>query len=370
MLAESRGPRSNDHSVVALFFEEKINRLIYLENAEVFLSMNSLAIGPKANKMIFWQHLLDKLQDQQKVYVLTVIENFGSSPGRKGFKMLVAQDQFIFGSVGGGVMEFSLVEEAQNLLTTEKSPNFIKKQIHKGHIKDGSGMICSGEQTVAFHCLNSNHIPVVQNIKDCLLGGEKGTLILTADAFSFSANRLAQQFDYQINSNQDWFFKEHTGFKETLCIVGGGHVGVSVSELFVNLGFYVMIFDNRENLNTLEHNNYAHQKRVIDYNDIQDYLLQENDPFVVIMTNKYTDDKLVVSKLINSNYPFIGVLGSKAKIKTMWKDLLKEGFTREELDKIYAPVGLSIKSETPQEIAVSIAAQIIKFKNENRGTVL
>ena len=103
--------------------------------------------------MIFWQHILDKLQDNQKVYVLTVIENFGSSPGRKGFKMLVAQDDFIFGSVGGGVMEFSLVEEAQQLLQKENSPTFIKKQIHKGNIKDGSGMICSGEQTVAFHCL-------------------------------------------------------------------------------------------------------------------------------------------------------------------------------------------------------------------------
>ena len=282
--------------------------------------------------MIFWQHILKKLQEDQKVYILTVIENFGSSPGRKGFKMLVAQDGFIFGSVGGGIMETALVEEAQQLLLEENSPTFIKKQIHKGHIKDGSGMICSGEQTVAFHCLNFNDISVIQNVLDCLQNGDKGSLRLMPESFSFSGKRLANQFDYQINSNEDWFFEEHIGFRETLYIVGGGHVGAAVSELFVKLGFYVIVFDNRKNLNTVENNQFAHQKLVVDYTHIQDYVRQDSHSYIVIMTNKYSDDKLVVRKLINSNYKFIGVLGSKAKIKTMWKDLLKEGFTNAELD--------------------------------------
>ena len=316
--------------------------------------------------MIFWQHILDKLQDNQKVYVLTVIENSGSSPGRKGFKMLIAQDDFIFGSVGGGVMEFSLVEEAQQLLLKANSPIFIKKQIHKGRIKDGSGMICSGEQTVAFHCLVSEHIPVIQHILASLQKGEKGSLSLTPKSFSFSDKRLDNQFEYQINSEEDWLFEEHIGFRESLYIIGGGHVGVAVSDLFVKLGFHVSVFDNREDLNTLENNNFAHQKLVIDYNNIEDYLPQESDTYVAIMTNKYTEDKLVLSKLIRNNYKFIGVLGSKAKLKTMWKILLREGFTKEELDAIHAPIGLSIKSETPEEIAVSIAAEIILVKNRGR----
>ncbi len=313
--------------------------------------------------MIFWQNILDKLQDNQKIYVLTVIENFGSSPGRKGFKMLVAEDGFIFGSVGGGVMEFSLVEEAQQLLQEENQPTYIKKQVHKGNIKDGSGMICSGEQTVAFHCLDSNHISVIENIISCLQNGEKGSLCLTPTSFYFSHKIIKNQFDYQISSKEDWFFKEHIGFKEILYIVGGGHVGVSVSELFIKLGFYVVVFDNRENLNTLEDNYFAHQKQVIDYNNISNYISKGNSSYVAIMTNKYTDDKLVLSKLLKNNYKFIGVLGSKAKLQTMWEVLLKEGFTQEELNKINAPIGLSIKSETPEEIAVSIAAQLIQIKN-------
>ncbi len=78
--------------------------------------------------------------------------------------MLVAEDGFIFGSVGGGIMEFSLVEEVKTLLSKEKNPIFLKKQIHRGKIKDGSGMICSGEQTIVFHPLNKKDVPVIKEI--------------------------------------------------------------------------------------------------------------------------------------------------------------------------------------------------------------
>jgi xanthine dehydrogenase accessory factor len=314
--------------------------------------------------MIFWEHILEKLQDDQKVYLLTVIENFGSSPGRKGFKMMVALDGFIFGSIGGGVMEFTLVEEAQRLLLKEVSPNYIKKQIHKGHVENGSGMICSGEQTVAFQCLDSDDIPAIENILDCLKNGEKGTLRLTIDGFNFSDKRLENQFEYEIMSEEDWSFEEHIGFRETLYIVGGGHVGMAVSELFVRLGFYVIVFDNREKLNTLEGNKFAHQKLVVDYNNIQKYVLSGHNNYVVIMTNTFNDDKLVVRNLVMVDYKFIGVLGSKAKVKTMMKDLRKEGYSQEVLETVYAPIGIRIKSETPEEIAVSIAAQVIEVKNK------
>ncbi|WP_440067354.1 XdhC family protein [Tenacibaculum discolor] len=313
--------------------------------------------------MEFWQQLYTKLQNRQKVYLLTVIENLGSSPGRKGFKMLITENGFIYGSVGGGVMEFALVEEAKQLLQQENPPTFSKKQIHKGNIKHGSGMICSGEQTVAFHCLDTKHRSIISTIISSLQQGKKGTLHLSPSLFDFTPDVLESQFEYDINSKEDWYFKEHIGFKETLYIVGGGHVGVAVSELFVKLGFYVVVFDNRENLNTLENNQTAHKKQVIDYNDIENYIEESSSSYVAIMTNKYTDDKLVLSKLLKNNYQFLGVLGSKAKLQTMWEVLQNEGFTQEELNKAHAPIGLFIKSETPEEIAVSIAAQIIQIKN-------
>jgi xanthine dehydrogenase accessory factor len=314
--------------------------------------------------MKFWQQLLQKLRAQQYVYLLTVIQNSGSSPGRKGFKMLVAQDGFIFGSVGGGIMEFSLVEEIKELFQQEEHPIFYKKQIHQGNGKDKSGMICSGEQTVVFHPLNSAHISLMEAILNCLQSNQQKTMSFSPTGIQLIENEISEKYQAAITSAVDWSFKELIGFKETLYIVGGGHVGLAVSQLFRQLNFHVVVFDNRDNLNTLEANKFAHQKHVIDYAEVGKHIKQGNDSYVAIMTNKYTDDKLVLSKIIKNQHKFIGVLGSKAKLKTMWEVLQKEGVTLEELNQIHAPIGLSIKSQTPEEIAVSIAAEIIRVKNE------
>ena len=315
--------------------------------------------------MKFWQHLLTKLQqEQQSVYLLTVIENSGSSPGRKGFKMLVAQDGFIFGSIGGGIMEFTLVEKIKELLKLKELQIFFRKQLHQGNGKDKSGMICSGEQTVIFHPLNSAHILLIETIINCLQNNQQKTLSLSPTRIELIENRISERYQTVITSAMDWNFKELIGFKETLYIVGGGHVGLAVSQLFRQLGFHVVVFDNRDNLNTLEVNNFANEKYVIDYLEIGKHITQGNDSYVAIMTNKYTDDKLVLSKIIRNQHKFIGVLGSKAKLKTMWEVLQKEGFSLDELNQIHAPIGLSIKSQTPEEIAVSIAAEIIRVKNE------
>ncbi|MFT4576604.1 MAG: xanthine dehydrogenase accessory factor [Polaribacter sp.] len=314
--------------------------------------------------MKFWQQLLQKLRAQQYVYLLTVIQNSGSSPGRKGFKMLVAQDGFIFGSVGGGIMEFSLVEEIKELFQQEEHPIFYKKQIHQGNGKDKSGMICSGEQTVVFHPLNSAHISLMEAILNCLQSNQQKTVSFSPTGIQLIENEISEKYQAAITSAVDWSFKELIGFKETLYIVGGGHVGLAVSQLFRQLNFHVVVFDNRDNLNTLEANKFAHQKHVIDYAEVGKHIKQGNDSYVAIMTNKYTDDKLVLSKIIKNQHKFIGVLGSKAKLKTMWEVLQKEGVTLEELNQIHAPIGLSIKSQTPEEIAVSIAAEIIRVKNE------
>jgi xanthine dehydrogenase accessory factor len=313
--------------------------------------------------MNFWQQLLTQLQQDKKVYLLTVIQNFGSSPGRKGFKMLVADDGFIFGSVGGGIMEFTLVEEVKELLNQKNKPVFFKQQIHQGNGKDKSGMICSGEQTIVFHPLNNSNIQLIKTVLDCLQNNQQQTLNFSPAGIEFTETKISEKYKAEINSESDWQFKELIGFKETIYIVGGGHVGLSVSQLFRQLNFHVVVFDNRENLNTLESNRFAHQKHVIDYNLITDYFKEGNDSYIAIMTNKYTDDKLVLSKILRNSYKFIGVLGSKAKLKTMWEVLQKEGFTLDELNTVFAPIGLHIKSETPEEIAVSIAAQIIQVKN-------
>jgi Xanthine and CO dehydrogenases maturation factor, XdhC/CoxF family len=316
--------------------------------------------------MQFYKHLLSKLQTNQNVYLLTVIENSGSSPGRKGFKMLVAEDGFIFGSIGGGVMEFSLVESTKKLLEEGNLKIFFKKQVHRGDKENGSGMICSGEQTVVFHPLDAKHIPMISEMIDCLEGNKKEMLILTPTSIQLSNKELEDKFDIKIASEQDWIYKEQIGFKNTLYIIGGGHVSVAVSELFVTLGFYVIVFDDRENLNTLEQNTSAHQKLIVDYREISNYISEGRQNYVAIMTNRYIDDKLILSNLLNKKLAYLGVLGSTAKLKAMWEVLQREGITKSQLSSVHGPIGISIKSQTPDEIAVSIAAEVIRVKNADQ----
>ena len=313
--------------------------------------------------MELWQHLLSKLRDNHQVYLLTVIDNIGSSPGRQGFKMIVSDDGFIFGSIGGGVMEYSLVEKAKDLLGNGDLRIFLERQIHRGHKEYGSGMICSGEQTVVFHPLGATQISFVEEILKILEFKNNGCLVLTPTNIYLSEDIIDNRFACEITSANDWMYKENIGFLNTLYIVGGGHVSVAVSDLFVTLGFQVIVLDNRENLNTLELNNSAHLKKVVNFNEIANHISEGSQSFVAIMTNKYVDDKLVLSKLIEKNFAYIGVLGSQAKLRAMWEVFRREGVTEEQLDHVYGPIGLPIKSQTPTEIAVSIAAEVIKMKN-------
>jgi xanthine dehydrogenase accessory factor len=311
-----------------------------------------------------WQQTLNKLKENQKVYLLTVIENSGSSPGRKGFKMIVSEDGFIEGSIGGGIMEYKLVEETKRLLQTKKLSILFKKQIHQGKVKNSSGMICSGEQTVVFHPLNKDDIKTIEKIIKCFTTNSKGILELTNKMFSFSKTGISNSFNCTINSNKNWTYKEQLNFRETAYIIGAGHVGLAVSKLLHSLNFYIEIFDDRDHLNTFNQNTYVHKKQLIDYNNIENYINSQS--YVLIMTTKFTSDKLVLSKLIKSkkSFKYLGVLGSQSKIKTMFNSMYDDdGFTIKELDSVFAPIGLPINSQTPQEIAISIVAQITQIKN-------
>ena len=319
--------------------------------------------------MNHWQFIHSKILHKKTVYLLTVIQHKGSSPGRQGFKMVVADDSEIFGSIGGGVMEFNLVEHCKELLKHDKPLSFIKHQIHKGTIVDGSGMICSGEQTVIFFLLNQSNLPVISSILDSIKENKSGLLSITPKSIQFSTKSdIQSNYAYTHQSENNWSFEEHLNQKDILYIIGGGHVGLATTKLFNELGFYTVVFDNRVHLNTFEANTFANHKEIIDYNDVVKYIPESNSAYVAIMTNKYTDDKLALSKLINKNYKFIGVLGSSAKLNLMYEVLQKEGFKEAQLANVHAPIGIKIHSQTPEEIAISIAAQIIEIRNRKHTT--
>jgi len=310
--------------------------------------------------MNFWKSLYTALKNQQKLILLVVVESLKSSPGRQGFKMFVAPDNTMLGTIGGGVMEFAFVEKAKNIL--QKNTSFdicLQRQIHRGTKPESSGMVCSGEQSIAMIALDTQHLTVIEN----LMTYPNGVLNISESDLSYDkTERLKQKFSF-VKTEVTWLYKEQIHQKPKLYIVGAGHVGAATSKLCQQVGFDVVLLDNRPHLNTFNACTEITDKRVVDYNSISDCIDEGPHIYVAIMTHGYKDDKIILGPLLNKKLKFLGVLGSRVKIKIMFKTLLKEGFSQEALDRIHAPLGLFIKSETPQEIAVSIAAQLIKIKN-------
>ncbi len=317
--------------------------------------------------MNIWNFILNHLNEDKKVILLIVIESNGSSPGRLGFKMAVAESHQIFGSIGGGIMEYEMVEYAKNLFATDFLNLFIKRQVHNTESeKDQSGMICSGEQTILFYPLEADkaNTDLISQLLKCINENCKSTLSILPRGMKLGVTQKSEQhFDSIIKNENDWEYHEEISFKNELYIIGAGHVGLALSRTMEQLGFYVIVFDNRLSLNTMEQNTFAHKKQVVDYNEIEKYIPEGQNVYVIIMTNQHVSDKDVLSKLIRNDCKYIGLMGSKKKVQKLFSDLRTKGYTESELKKVHSPIGLDIKSETPEEIAVSIAAEIIMVKN-------
>jgi xanthine dehydrogenase accessory factor len=306
--------------------------------------------------MNFWKKTYQKLQDKQALVLLLVVESKGSSPGRQGFKMVVTSNE-IFGSIGGGIMEYRLVEEAKKLLYQDFEP-YLKRQIHKGKITAGSGMICSGEQTILFYYLNKNHLKILQNIIN-----SKAVLTINPSSFSLdNATVLAKKQQWQFVDDDNWQYQEQLQFQNRLYIFGAGHVGLALSKIANCLDFEIHLFDNREGLNTFEQNDTAHYKTIIDYKNSLKHIKLDAQAYIVIMTNSFVEDSIILAQFLDKKTKYLGVLGSKAKLKTMFDAFEAKGISQEQLAQVHAPIGLKIHSKTPEEIAISILGEIIQVQ--------
>ncbi len=314
-----------------------------------------------------WQFVADRLKYNKSVMLLVVAESSGSSPGRRGFKMAVAEDE-ICGSIGGGVMEVRLVEQAK--LKRQKAKGKIDakiiEQVHRDKSINSSGMICSGKQTVVFFRLDSLHLKTIRKIISALKTHQSKVLQISNSKFQISENEPSNfNFRFKRQNENQFLYEEKLGFKNKLFIIGGGHCALAVSELFSKLDFHILLFDDRPNLNTIAKNKFVHAKAVLEsYGEIDEFIPSGANIYVVVMTLGYKSDEIVIRTLLDKDFKYFGVLGSRAKMATLLKDLRREGFNQKKLNQIHTPIGLQINSQTPEEIAVSIAAEIIAVKNK------
>ncbi|MEO7446303.1 MAG: XdhC family protein [Ferruginibacter sp.] len=309
-----------------------------------------------------WRLALSSLQYKIPVMLLYVLESRGSSPGRQGFFMIVNLQKEMCGSIGGGVMEHKFVELALQRLQEDSEFNKIYRQVHdKKEPVEQSGMICSGEQTILIQRLNSSAISHIEHLLISRKDNGNGCLQLDNSGLSFSDEIPMLKFSFH-QEQETFTYREKTGITDYLHIIGGGHCSLALSAIMAGLGFCVEIYDDRPGLNTLEYNTTADEKhQVSSYSELK--IMPGPDVYVVIMTFGYRTDDIALRALVGKSYKYLGLLGSKNKIATMMQVYSQEGIDAPWLEQIHAPAGLSIHSQTPEEIAISIAAEIISVKN-------
>ncbi len=315
--------------------------------------------------MSIWEHIRTYLINGQRLALMYVIQSKGSSPGRQGFSMIVDEKGEMLGSIGGGIMEQKMVELAKSKLTAGEFPPFIKTQVHRKVEANQSGMICSGEQMIAFYSLDTVHITLIEKVIACYDTGHMGVLELNSKGILFSENEvLNDPFSCAISNNQTWIVKQQLGYKNKISILGGGHVGLALSITMRQIGFYVEIFDDRRGLNTMENNLAAHKKHYVDYADVGKHIPEGDNSYVTIVSFGYRTDKAVLKTLVGRKYKYLGMMGSEEKVKKVIEELIEEGISKEFLSSVRTPIGLPIASKTPEEIAISIAAEIIQVSNQ------
>lgn len=309
--------------------------------------------------MEVWKFIQKKLTAGKPVILMYVLQSEGSSPGRKGFKMAVASDDEFCGTIGGGIMEYKLVEKAKVMLRQNEKKISLQHQYHdKEKIKNQSGMICSGSQLNVFIPLSITQ----KNSIEQIISLSKKFIQLSPLGLQVS-NESTPGLQYV--SETEWLYSEAVNTQPVIHIIGGGHVGLALSELMKYLGFYIKLYDDRQDLNTITANSFADEIIQVQYENIASFFEQCDNDYVVIMTVGYRTDKIVLKQLVQHSFFYIGLLGSDNKINMLLDEMRLEGYTLQQLKNIHTPIGINIFSKTPKEIAVSIAAEIINVKNRD-----
>ncbi len=320
------------------------------------------------NHILFWEAVHENLQSGEPLMLLLVVDSRGSSPGRPGFKMAVTASGGMYGTIGGGAVEKDLADQAADLLSSGTGrPRLLKLLHHEGGSEKRSGMICSGWQRVALLPLAAGDSDAVDSLLFALRRNRPGRLQFSPQGLEFQpGKRRSGANAFTARSAESWIYREETGLRPTLTIIGGGHVGLALSRVMASLDFHVRVLDDRDDLATMASNVFAQEKHVVSYRGIGRLVEEGSQSYVVIMTFGHLADEKVLGQLAGKKFRYLGLLGSPAKNAIIFTRLQKKGISRRTLDKVHAPVGLPIHSHTAEEIAISIAAEIIQVKNQPR----
>lgn len=344
----------------------------------------------------FYEHLTELLAGGERLALCTVLRLAGSGPRHPGAKMLVRDAGESVGTVGGGVLEKKAGAWAQEVLRTGRAlcrPFALDLQQ-----ASDEGMTCGGEVEVLVEFLDGT--PAVRDffaqVLAVLRRGERGCLVaaispegdgVATERFLVAGGRSAASLSAPghtlpvdlLHAPSPWapslvergsvrYFLEPLAPPITVYIFGGGHIGVRLAPLCHLLGFRTVVVDDRADFASRERFPLASELIVAPSFDcaLEDLPIGE-DGYVVIVTRGHGGDEAILRQALRRRPGYIGMIGSLRKRALVFEQLAREGFTSADLARVVCPVGLPIGAETPEEIAVSIAAQLVATRAAKSG---
>lgn len=154
-----------------------------------------------------------------------------------------------------------------------------------------------------------------------------------------------------------------------IVIFGAGHISKALYDIATMQGIKIIVVDEREEICTEKRFPKAKRFTSKSYDELLKLQFTENRPYYVIMTHGHSHDNACLRYALDHNYSYIGMIGSKGKVKATFDDLMKDGYKKEKLDQVHSPIGIKIGAITPEEIAISIMAEIISVYREDKNLI-
>ncbi|MDK2968336.1 MULTISPECIES: XdhC family aldehyde oxidoreductase maturation factor [Lacrimispora] len=339
-----------------------------------------------------FEKMITLLRERQDFVVATIVSKSGSAPRVTGTKMIIRRDFTLIGSIGGGMMEAMVTKLSSGVF--ESREYVLKDFILLDKADSAMDMVCGGGVKVLIEYVDPYDADAVRIYEKAAELKKQGTefvlitmvhqhipfitgkdkWICTETAFygeeDYDVQRITTSIRENFNHievelqeiNARYLIEPFYRF-EQVCIIGAGHIAQKIAALTKELGFYTVVVDDRKEFASKKRFQTSDEVRALRSLDhLSDKIIINHDSYIIIVTRGHSYDMKVLAQMLKTDARYIGVIGSSKKRDYTYQELLQEGFTKEDVKRIFCPIGLNIHAETPEEIAVSIAAELIKVR--------
>ncbi len=331
----------------------------------------------------FYEIVRDYALSGKRGTIVTLVNRAGSAPRDAGAKMFVGEDGLTFGTIGGGSVEAEFVRQSLATMGTEES-----RLVHytmRGSQVEAEGMICGGDVDVLLEPVLARYSQLYDALALCVKQGRQALIITRFGAEGFSKSLIdmkGESWGDLLSESEAAKVGAHFAEKEPLVIAekvlfeplnvfsrlyifGGGHVSQFLARAAKMVDFNVVVVDDREEFANRTRFPEADEVIVETFEKVFDRLPFTGSEFIVIVTRGHRYDAQVLADSLKKQTRYVGMIGSRRKVKMVLDFLREQGFSEDALQRVYAPIGIDINSETPQEIAISSVAELIKVRGES-----